>query len=661
MHTGKVCRVWFAMGLCILIAACGPTVRRSGQVEMFVVQREGNEQRIRTPKRMANSETLEFHQIRVGPESRVDPMIGDLVRFTTDSVTITVPTVYLDHLPATLSGMAIGRYDAMLFAEVWENAAMERSAPSLNRIVHVALDQPVPGRLNFTDAIAYGPTTFKGHPIRIKFTLVLLQRRAKESGDTAAKSLQDFISLAGAGTPAGTSASTMIGLVRQIMRSLPDVEAFDFETTFLPFSPTHTHELAANTLHTTLSRAGRLAYSRKDLAHIPIAIDRLIHAFHAERRTILEEVVLKAKTQTTAVGVRDSLLEYANTLTQVISPDELNKITQPLAALTVTPEPNAALIEKSIQEFQKAVSAALDPSRLAEFVRVTQGAERIKGTTNAASPDVPEDASIDARMQAEIKAAIAQIQSCSDYSKISDRPLESTATHPLCTGGIEHELLLEQAHARPWLRYGLYTIAETRNYRTDRSADVIFDYSEAQYLNDRIQGVMPIPPTRGRQPNWILMDILPGQIPLDDRVLRAASDAANRSIESVGYTPSQRLIDDPTRIARHFEEIVNDTTETLIQVRAERLALEMARKVQAKCFVPPQGVTTPASAAELFVPSSRNGNVDQHGPFMNQFINEIRTILDGEGLTDEVKQTRMARWMVVGERVRVLFERRFSN
>ena len=175
---------------------------------------------------------------------------GESIRYSDDIVTIQVHGGFINSLPWTLTGST----DLVLFAEIWENAAAGPTARSLNSIVHISRSQMVPGRMNFEGSIAYGPTSFKGHPLKIKFTLIVFQRDQAEGVSSAADVLQNFATAAGAPSVAGILSSEAIGIVRQILRNQPDVEAFDFEATLMSDEP---ELLLATTLDRTATGIAR--------------------------------------------------------------------------------------------------------------------------------------------------------------------------------------------------------------------------------------------------------------------------------------------------------------------------------------------------------------------------------------------------------------------
>jgi hypothetical protein len=213
-----------------LLSGCGETVRRTGQIELFAVPADLADTGRLVPALRAPAPAL--------ARARVEPRMGDAIRYPDDVVTIQVPSVYLDHLYLMSSGdYSMHVADVILFSEVWENAAQSYDSPSLNRVVFVARDQHIPGRLNFTQNIAYGPTSFKGHPLKVKFTVMVLRKEKGKRASTAAETIGNFLSSAAGATPYGGLVSSSVSVVREILRNQANVIAFDFEATFFADNP----------------------------------------------------------------------------------------------------------------------------------------------------------------------------------------------------------------------------------------------------------------------------------------------------------------------------------------------------------------------------------------------------------------------------------------
>lgn len=159
------------------------------------------------------------------------PSNGDPVRVTQDVITIQVDAAYVRSLPPRLTGSK----DIVLFAEIQEDAAAGYAGNKLTSIVYVGKNQRIPGRLNFNGNLVYGPVAFKGHPLKIKFTLMVLQSAAANQEQSA---INVIANLASAAAPQYASiTSTVAATVRDLLLAQPDIVAFDYEATFLSDHP----------------------------------------------------------------------------------------------------------------------------------------------------------------------------------------------------------------------------------------------------------------------------------------------------------------------------------------------------------------------------------------------------------------------------------------
>lgn len=218
----------------IMAGVCGCIDRDVGQIELFGV---------------GGTEMTLCRYLSEGADTGSEPATvvsgwGDRIRSNDNVVTIQVQSAHLENLPLTLTGSR----DVILFAEVQENAAagydMEKNKP-LTTVVFVGRNQKLPGLLNFQGALAYGPTLFKGHPLKIKFTLLVLQ---KERAEQMAAVVGLIGSIVGTAAPqyAGI-VSEVVNIIRAILLAQPDVAAFDFETTFLSDMPEGFKEIIPTT------------------------------------------------------------------------------------------------------------------------------------------------------------------------------------------------------------------------------------------------------------------------------------------------------------------------------------------------------------------------------------------------------------------------------
>ena len=207
-----------AIGLSALGAA-GCADRVVGQVELLTFDKDG---------RLFRYNRAEAPRA----ERAMIPGFGDPVRSNDDVVTVIVESAYIQNLPFRLTGSK----DVIIFADVWENAAAGFNSPStLTSIVYVGPNQKVPGRLNLRDMLAYGPTRYKGHPLRVRFTMMVLQKAAAGRQSSA---IDVISSLAAMAAPQYSAASSEIAkLLQGILRAQPDIKFFDFDATFYSDQP----------------------------------------------------------------------------------------------------------------------------------------------------------------------------------------------------------------------------------------------------------------------------------------------------------------------------------------------------------------------------------------------------------------------------------------
>lgn len=218
---------------CVTGAACvlvlpgcflnsGGVDRRSGQVELFQV--EPLNQELYRPFDADTSLTAQTQR------KDLTQNWGDRLRYGSDSVTLQVHAINLERLPVTITGSK----DVVVFAEVWENAAAAYDSKPVTSIVYIGKNQLVPGRMNFNGALAFGPTSFKGTPLKVRFTVMILQKERGQQQAELAEVIGKYASL----VPVyGTIASEVIGVIRDMLRAQADVIAFDYEATLLSDNP----------------------------------------------------------------------------------------------------------------------------------------------------------------------------------------------------------------------------------------------------------------------------------------------------------------------------------------------------------------------------------------------------------------------------------------
>lgn len=153
------------------------------------------------------------------------------MRVAQDVITIQIDSAYVRDLPPRWTGSK----DIILFAEIQEDAAAGYAGNKLTSIVYVGKNQRILGRLNFNGNLVYGPVAYKGHPIKIKFTLMVLQSAAANQEQSVVSIIANLASTAAPQYASITS--TIAATVRDLLLAQPDIVAFDYEATFLSDRP----------------------------------------------------------------------------------------------------------------------------------------------------------------------------------------------------------------------------------------------------------------------------------------------------------------------------------------------------------------------------------------------------------------------------------------
>jgi hypothetical protein len=202
----------------VIGATGGCSTRQTGQIEVFGAK---------------DGRLTAYGQFDEPPATRnAVPSWGDPIRSNDDVITVQIESAYIQSLPARLTGST----DLIVFADVWEDAAAGyNSGASLTNIVYIGTNEKIPGRLNFRDALAYGPTNYKGHPLRIRLTVMILQ---KERSQQASSAIDIIAAIANAAAPEASAITTPVAKVLQgILKAQPDIKCFEFELTQLSDKP----------------------------------------------------------------------------------------------------------------------------------------------------------------------------------------------------------------------------------------------------------------------------------------------------------------------------------------------------------------------------------------------------------------------------------------
>jgi hypothetical protein len=166
---------------------------------------------------------------------------------------------------------------------------------------------------------------------------------------------------------------------------------------------------------------------------------------------------------------------------------------------------------------------------------------------------------------------------CADFPQLRDDAARDTA--PNDDSAKRMKEFLDEAKRRPWLRYTTYALVETRRYIYGSTDSVIFDAGKMN-LADPLHRLRPGRPD-GEQPNWMTVEVVPGLIALDDKVMEEASRAAGELQQSMGYTPTRTLLLNPTKTVEQVNAVESSILQGIARVRGEQLALRLAKEARA--------------------------------------------------------------------------------
>lgn len=583
---------------------CGET-RSAGQAEQFRVEEDG---------KLTRAYALTTDPAKLPIRRSVTGDFGDPIRHSDDVVTMQVLSAYIEDLPTTLTGSQ----DIILFAEVWENSAMGYRSPALNQVVYVAENQRVPGRINALGNLAYGPTRFKGHPLKVKFTLLVLQRRKGQQASSAANVVAGFMSASSAVTPYGAIASQAVGVVREILRNQPDVVAFDFEATFLSDAPEALLPVLvaggskrAEDLESALTSLHR-AEQAADPSDVMLALEQLrfriaeltgadlgqSEATGAEApggasrgseiaagEVAVPEVAVGEIPAPEIAGIEAPAAEpTAPTATEVIVAEPEATATDPLRATADALTHRANLIQAARAKVVEAQRAAENVMRSAEAVERPGApamspaeADQLVATTTHA---------LDAEIRLLRTQTLPMVRATLEAGRLNEQEDQLRARRLALSGVPAGRKSLWNA-SWPWLQYGVFSVVQT-DVRTP--VDELREGAPAQRLlpldwngHYRFDGGWIRDPNRddwtqggaGFRGNYLVFAITPGQISQQDSVLIAA-DAANRELmDELRANP-----DSVQQTVATLKAFGDNLVEQIVRDRADAIGRESAQRAQ---------------------------------------------------------------------------------
>jgi hypothetical protein len=150
-------------------------------------------------------------------------------------ITLVVNNIFIRYLKET-----IGSPHVLVYAEVYDDGK-DDPGTVVSKLIFNQINQPQGVSLGIADRIIYGPTAFKGFPIRIKFFIVELDKEQKKM---ASNILDAAASIASAARP---EAAPAVGVGLRIAKLLNALNQDDFELRFdltlFPLDMTTTYKM----------------------------------------------------------------------------------------------------------------------------------------------------------------------------------------------------------------------------------------------------------------------------------------------------------------------------------------------------------------------------------------------------------------------------------
>jgi hypothetical protein len=148
-----------------------------------------------------------------------DPTSPSTIPHKGEIIAIVVNSVFIRYLAALTSP------HVLVYAEVFDDG-QDDPATAVTKLLFNEQDQPSGVHLGMADRVIYGPTPYKGFPIRIKFNIIELD---KEDKQTASRLLNAAGTIVSAAQPQAAPASGVIVQVAELINAL---NKDDFELRF---------------------------------------------------------------------------------------------------------------------------------------------------------------------------------------------------------------------------------------------------------------------------------------------------------------------------------------------------------------------------------------------------------------------------------------------
>ena len=187
--------------------------------------------------------------LRPGPAARYYYTAGEPVS-AEQSICIILNRCFVKHLEDA------GQGEVLAYVEVEDGSGTK----PIRNVFFRDDFQPAGALLNFQDRIIYGPTTFKGKPITIRFYVYELDRRENEAAAVVVEALAGKAKTLGG--PYGLLADLVGEIVKTLIRTNVDDREFFHEITLFPVHPGAEHDAR----NVAVLRTGQFVIVKKELA-----------------------------------------------------------------------------------------------------------------------------------------------------------------------------------------------------------------------------------------------------------------------------------------------------------------------------------------------------------------------------------------------------------
>jgi hypothetical protein len=610
MNTRPTRRILCSTLITSMIAAAGGcSGRKVGQVELYNIGTDsGRLYAIGQSSEDGGFSSSPKPEVRLRKD--VEGTWDDYIMYRDDVIAVQVQSAYLNRVPSTITGSR----DIILFAEVWENAAQGYNSQAINTIVYAAQSQMIPSRLNFTGNLAFGPAAFSGHPFKIKFTLMILQKRTGEQASSSIGVIQNFMSAASAASPYAAIASQAISVLREVLRNQPDVVAFDFEATLPSISPRELHQTSlevAQEAATNVTANALLTTDSPNLANakaLDDAIEKIKPAVEGDIRKSLIESQL---------AMRKSMDSSARKIATAIQTN--------VPKVTISPEPiggDREAVKKAGMDADRLVSIDSVPNATGEPI------EMKLFEIPKIEIHVINSISDEAKRQS-LKNAVADssLELLSSY-KLAAESTKNAAGSVLAKVARSGRTLSDGDRLMPWLKYGYYAVVET-----DSRSPEVPDLQLGWENNHRLRGGIIVGNKdqnlfSSLQANYLIFSITPGQLAESPEILAAAAESNKRLLDQLRQplTTTQSL--------NKIQESTLSLQRVVLRTRIERACREVAI-----------GISPSDSNPEQTLKSQLNELTGTNGPFNSRFYAGQKDEKAIKDYVDEIVAEQQVYWL----------------